>query len=194
MVEPAGNAHQPRRHRRRPPGSSVSGDERLQDVAAQLQHASQLDARRSARELARLERGSIGLADRFAGNGGTQVRLTLITGGVLSGTVAEVGADWVTISDGDAATLVRMDAVQIATGLSQRSRGADGFDRRSLRSVLSDWEENRRAVVVAAGVQTLRGRIAAVWADHLDLRGDQRGADLLAIPFSAIATVTSVSR
>lgn len=193
MVEPAGDAHQPRRHRR-PPGSSVSGDERLQDVAAQLQHASQLDARRSARELARLERGSIGLADRFAGNGGTQVRLTLITGGVLSGTVAEVGADWVTISDGDAATLVRMDAVQIATGLSQRSRGADGFDRRSLRSVLSDWEENRRVVVVAAGVQTLRGRIAAVWADHLDLRGDQRGADLLAIPFSAIATVTSVSR
>lgn len=142
------------------------------DLDAQLEAAERADRAAESAELRRLELSRVTLAERFGGGLGTVVALAVEGADVLTGELAQVGADWLLLDSGAGETLVALAAITSATGLAAGSAPpADEVDRRlGLGVVLRRLARDRAAVTVVARTGAVfTGTIDRVGADFLDL-------------------------
>ena len=170
------------------------------DAAAAAELAVEV-ADRTRREVGRLR-----LVDRLRAALGTRVVLRVRGAGVLTGTVADVGADWVLLAEPDGrGALVPLAGVLALSGVGSRSElpGSEGEveQRLDLRFALRRLVRDRTTVEVVLDDGTLvAGTFDRVAADHVDLA--QHGADearraravrqVLLLPLSALALVRPV--
>jgi hypothetical protein len=126
----------------------------------------------------RRERGAGGLYERLAAAGPAVVGLTLRTGVVLMGRVADVGDGWVLVGvPGGAVSLVPFGGLTAVTGLSARAAGEPMGRRFGLGYALRGLSRDRCVLTVMdiAGGQAT-GTIDAVGRDVIEL--SEHAADL----------------
>lgn len=171
----------------------------------EAQHASAEVAERHAEvaDRTRREVGTLRLVDRLRPARGAQLLLRVHGAGVLTGSVADVGADWVLVAEGHGrASLVPLSAVLVLSGVGGRSElpGGEGeVERRyDLRFALRALVRDRSTVeVVLSDGTVLTGTLDRVGADHVDLaqhdaeQARRAGAvrQMLLVPLSALALV-----
>jgi hypothetical protein len=157
----------------------------FEDLEGRLEHHEQQEVRAVSEDLARAERAQLTLADRLRG---AEER--------LSGTVQEVGAEWVGLRESRSAqrAVVPLGAIGIVEGLSSRARPAEESLRSplGLGSVLREIARDRSVVRLETTAGTVLGRIAAVGADALDVLSLPTG-ESSSVPGSARLTVTTAS-
>ena len=136
----------------------------------------------------------IGLERRLLGSEG-EVGLQLGDGGWTSGRVLDAGPGWVLLT-GSAGLqqLVPLAAVSAVRGLGPGSAPAPGpvAARRTLVLALRALADARLRVLVRTRTAVVRGDVARVGADHVDVRpdeGPQRGGVVLTVPFGALLVV-----
>jgi len=163
------------------------------DLEGQFAHHEQEEVRAVSEDLTRAELAQLTLADRFRGAEGH--RLTLHLGATLrvSGTVQEVGSDWVVLAEagGRRSAVVPLPGIAMIEGLPPRVRPAEESLRapRRLGSVLREIARDRSVVRVETAAGSVTGRIAAVGADAMDLRSLPTG-EPTSVPGSTRITVT----
>jgi hypothetical protein len=151
---------------------------RWQQLFADLE--ARFEAERVAAERAetssrtRHEVGAQRLADRLRGALGGPVVLLCRGAGSVSGTLSEVGTDWLLLDDAGREVLVATGAVRAVSGLGQRTAAPvdDGpvTRRLDLRRALRGLARDRAAVQVVLDEGTaLHGTIDRVGADYLEL-------------------------
>lgn len=176
-------------------------DDLFADLDAQVREDERRERDSEVADRTRRERAQVDLVGRLVANRGQDVSVRLRGGLVVSGSVSDVGADWVLLSDerGSTQSLVPVTGILSLSGMSLRSAPTGHVLRRfgvgvALRAVSRD-----RAAVTCydiAGGQ-LTGTIDVVGADALDLtfhpldlarRSGNVGA-ATTLPFAAIAAV-----
>ena len=154
-------------------------------------------------ERTRREVGRLRLVDRLRVAVGATVVLRLRGAGALTGTVADVGADWVLLAEPDGrAALVPLREVLALSGVGVRSDlpGSEGTveQRLDLRYALRRLVRDRAAVeVVLVDGTAVAGTLDRVAADHVDLaqhapdqaRRARAVQQVLLVPLSALALV-----
>jgi hypothetical protein len=170
------------------------------DAAAAAELASEL-ADRTRRELGRLR-----LVDRLRAAHGVRLVLRVRGAGVLTGTVADVGADWVLLEEPDGrGALVPLEGVLALSGVGSRSElpGSEGEveSRFDLRFALRRLVRDRSPVeVVLVDGTAVAGTLDRVAADHVDLaqhapeeaRRARAVRQVLLLPLNALAVVRPV--
>ncbi len=194
---------------RPPPGRGRMGRMRwsrlFDDLEAQLRAEERAELLADVAEHTRARRGQQGLTDRMAADLGRPLRLRVAAAGVLEGTLAELGADWLVLRvelPGARArsVLVPLAAVRAVWGLSGRADPHEGVAQRrlGLRHALRAISRDRAQVRLTdlEGGQ-LSGTIDRVGRDHVDLRevpedGTGRGrGHTVVMPLAALALVAS---
>lgn len=144
----------------------------------------------------RAEYARVGLASRLHAVAGRPVRLTLLGGLSLTGTVPRTGADWLLLTDTTGREwIVRQGALAVLQGASSRAvpDGALGVLRRlSLRSVLRRLaEEDADCLLHLVDGSRLEGRLLRLGEDFAEVRladgPSEPGYDL--VPLTALAAV-----
>jgi hypothetical protein len=155
--------------------SPVSGDTRWDrlfgDLEAVLESEDQAAFDADVADRARAEQAALTLADRLAGQVGGAVTCRLVEGEPVSGTVREVGAQWLML-DTPGPLLVPLAAVVAVSGLSRAASPADGalLRRLPLTVVLRGLARDRATVRIRLrGGVGAEGTIDRVAVDHLDL-------------------------
>jgi hypothetical protein len=184
---------------------------RWEQVFADLEgQAASAEAAELAAEVAdrtRREVGRLRLVDRLRAAHRAEVVVRVLGGVVLTGTVADVGADWVLLEQaGTRAALVPLDAVVALSGLGARTvlPGSEGEveQRLDLRYALRRLVRDRAAVeVVLSDGTAVTGTFDRVGADHADLaqhepeqaRRARAVRQVLLVPLGAIALVRLVA-
>lgn len=180
---------------------ALFADLEAQLAAVQAEERSGEVADRTRREVGRLR-----LVDRLRAARGVPVTMRVQGGGVLTGTVVDVGADWVLVEEPDGrAALVSLPAVVALSGLGSRSErpGSEGeVERRfDLRFAVRKLVRDRTPVEVALVDGTVvTGTFDRVAADHLDLaqhpltqaRRASAVRQVLLVPVGAVALVRPV--
>ena len=184
---------------------------RWQQLFADLQ--AQFEAEEAAAEQAesasrvRAEVGAVGIADRLRGALGLPVALACGGAGVVTGTLVEVGADWLLVEDdGARQCLVALAAVRSVSGLSRRTAVPENVGpvrgQLNLRRALRGLARDRSAVqIVLDDGGVLSGTLDRVGADYVELAehpGDlPRRAEVVqgvrAVVISRIAVVRTVT-
>lgn len=171
------------------------------DVAEAAELAAEV-ADRTRREVGRLR-----LVDRLRAATGAPVVLRVLGGAVVSGNVADVGADWVLVAQAGArAALVPLSAVVVLSSTGGRTHlpGSEGEveKRLDLRYALRRLVRDRAVVeVVLTDGTSLTGTLDRVAADHVDLAQHQpeqvRRAravrQVLLVPLTGLALVRLVA-
>lgn len=158
------------------------------DLSALAAADADLERDTEVAERTRVERASISLADRLRGATG-RVGLVLRGGAHPSGTVEDVGDGWVLVLGPRGESLVTLCAVLTVTGLGRAARFAGPLDERSITSVLRGWCRDRsEAALHLVDGTTVRGVVAAAYADHVDVT-TECGVPV-AVPLEAVAVVT----
>lgn len=187
-------------------GTGVDGDRwdaLFEDLEAEAAAQEAADLRAEVTERTRRELGSLRLIDRLRGAGGRTLHVDLRSGEVVTGLLADVGADWLLIRDGAGAALVALAQVISLRGLGPESAtpGSEGRVGAALdlRHPLRRLCRSRVAVLMTtAGGATVAGTIDRVGADFVDVaqhppdvprRADMR--QIRTIPVAAIALVRS---
>jgi hypothetical protein len=167
------------------------------DMESQLVAARSQSQAHDVAELTRAERASVHLVDRLRAAVGSDVRLTIRSGGVR-GTLREVGMAWVLVEDGRE-RLVPLLAVLTVGGLGDASAPPAGtvVRRLGLGHALRAIARDRGVVQLTMGESRLTGRIEAVGGDHVDLAlvhpdSARPTGDREVIPFAALDLVSSV--
>lgn len=151
---------------------------RWQQLFADLEarfDAEQVAAERvEASSRARHEVGRLRFVDRLGGAVGSPVVLLCRGAGQVSGTLIEVGSDWLLLDDSGREVLVATAAVRAVTGLGQRTAAAEDprsvAARLDLRRALRGLARDRAAVhVVLDEGASLHGTIDRVGADYVEL-------------------------
>ncbi|HOF63727.1 MAG TPA: hypothetical protein PLL54_05425 [Dermatophilaceae bacterium] len=176
-------------------------DRLFADLEAQLASDAQAALAGEIADRTRRERALVGLHDRLlAVTGRSDIAVCIAGLGVVQGSVADVGADWLLLRKApDRDHLVPFAAVVWAHGLSGRITPPSVVARSfgvgaALRALSRD-----RVVVTVAAVDGSRhtGTIDAVGADAIDLavhaadvpRRQQHVIDVRTMPFTAICAV-----
>lgn len=177
------------------------------DLQAQFEREESAGERAEAGSRARAEIGGLALLDRLRGGVGTRVSVTVRGAGQLGGTLAEVGADWMLLSDDlGSDVLVALAAVRTVTGLGRRT-GAPEVPalvrgRLDLRRALRALARDRATVlVVLDDGAVLVGTVDRVGSDYLELaehavdapRRAEAVHAVRAIVISAVAVVRTSS-
>src|SRR3712207_5533866 len=146
------------------------------DLQGQFEQAEGEEARAEWASRARAEVGAIRLTDRLGGSVGADVPLTCRGAGRVSGVLADVGVDWLLVTDERGRDqLVSAGAVRAVSGLGRWTVPAedDGTAVRArldLRRALRGLARDRSVVqVVLDEGSVLTGTIDRVGADYLDL-------------------------
>ncbi len=176
------------------------GDDMVAALEAELAAlaAADRDLERDAEvaERTRMERTAVSLRDRLRA-ASRPVEVATRDGSRHSGSVREVGADWVLLAPespgqrrGSAEHVVALPAVVALRGLGRATRPpASTLPPRPLASVLRAWCRDRSDVaVVLADGSVLTGLASAMFADHLEL--STGGGETVVVPTSAIAVVS----
>lgn len=164
----------------------------FEDLEGRFAHHEQQEMRAVSEDLTRAERAQLTLADRLRGAGAQLLTLHVGSGLRLSGTVDEIGADWVTLREGAGGqrTVVPLRAIVIVHGLPTRARLPEESLRSplGLGSILREIARDRSIVRLETLAGGVIGRIAAVGADTLDLQALPTGEPVL-VPGSERLTV-----
>ncbi|GAB3065554.1 hypothetical protein [Pedococcus soli] len=146
-------------------------DSLFDDLAAQWEAEERRELDAEVADRTRRERGVLGLYERLAAAGPSPVGLTLRTGLVVSGQVADVGDGWVLVgAPGGAVSLVPFAGVTAVTGLSSRAAGESVGRRFGLGYALRGLSRDRAVVaVIDAGGGQATGTIDGVGRDVLEL-------------------------
>lgn len=130
-------------------------------------------------DLARAERAQLALADRLRAVGGRTLTVHAGPALRLSGTVMDLGPDWLALRDASsgARIIVPLPAIALVEGLSDRARPSEQsqLSALGLGSVLRGIARDRRMVHLETTAGRLTGRIASVGADVLDLQQTPTG-------------------
>ena len=193
----------PRRYCDRPRLIAVRWDDLFADLEAQADALDRAARSGEVAERTRIELASIGMLDRLRPAEGSPVRLTLIGGASVSGTLERVGVDWLLVSEREAReVLVVLSAVRTVGGLG-RAAAAPGSAgvvaaRLTLRSALRGLARDRSGVALQLVDGTvLAATIDRVGNDFVEAArhpvGEERrqGAvrDVVLVPFASIAAV-----
>jgi len=177
-------------------------DRLFDDLQAQLDADGQRELDLEVSDRTRRERAQVGLHERLAAHRGLGVELRLAAGARVSGTVADVGSDWLLVQDrGDRGSLVPFGAIVAINGLGVRAAVGPGVamaKRFSLGFALRGLSRDRCVVSLTdIGGSATTGTIDAVGADALDLSVHpadvaRRAENIVArrvVPFTAIVVV-----
>lgn len=180
-------------------------DDLFRDLEAQLDAADRADLAAEVADRTRRELARVRLVDRLRAAVGAQLTVTVLGGSSVSGSLLDVGPDWLLVAEGAARqALVPSAAVLGVAGLPRRAAapGSEGSvaARLTLGFALRGVARDRSAVaLLLVSGDLLHGTIDSVGADFVDLshhsvgeprrRGDLIGAR--AVPVSAIAVVRS---
>ena len=146
-------------------------DDLFGDLAAQWEAEERRELDAEVADRTRRERGSLGLYERLAAAGPVAVGLTLRTGIVVTGRVADVGDGWVLVgTPGGPVSLVPFGGLTAVTGLSARAAGEPMGRRFGLGYALRGLSRDRSVLTVTdvAGGQAT-GTIDAVGRDLIEL-------------------------
>jgi hypothetical protein len=156
-------------------------------------------------ERTRLEYGSVELLERLAGAGGQPIRLHLLHGGVVSGTLRRLGPDWLLVTDAGAGELIiAADAVVAIEGLT-RSTGEQLTPveaRYDLRKLVRAVGRARSGVeLLLRSELQLSGTVDRVGADFLELaihapweaRRHTAVRSVVVVPLRGICSMRAVS-
>jgi hypothetical protein len=173
------------------------------DLEGQLDAEERRERDDEVAERTRRERALVTLPARLAAAVGGPVRLALMGGTALEGTLLDLGEDWVLVraaSEGRE-VLTPLAAVVSLRGLGAHSAPARSARRFGLGYALRALSRDRAtvAVALAGGGVPLLGTIDAVGADHLDLaehaeelpRRRENVRAVATVPFAALVSVTS---
>jgi hypothetical protein len=145
------------------------------DLEARFQAEQEAAERAEVASRTRFEVGALRLVDRLRGAEGAAVSLTCRGAGQVAGTLTEVGADWLLLTD-DAGRdcLVATSAVRAAGGLGRRTAVAQEAGavrvRLDLRRALRGLARDRAPVQVVLDEGTVvTGTIDRVGADYLEV-------------------------
>jgi len=144
------------------------------DLEARFEAEQEAAERAEASSRARHEVGALRLVDRLRGALGSPVVLLCRGAGQVSGTLSEVGTDWLLLDDGGREVLVATGPVRAISGLGRRTASPqqDGAVARrlDLRRALRGLARDRAAVqLVLDEGSVLHGAIDRVGADYLEL-------------------------
>jgi hypothetical protein len=170
------------------------------DLDARLEAEDELALGAEVADRTRRERAQLGLHERLAAARQTRLTVTVAGLGQVTGTVADVGADWVLLRPApERGVLVPFAAVRGIAGLAGRvgppSAVAKGF---TLGAALRAISRDRAvATLVTLEGQRLTGTIDAVGADALDLaehpgdlpRRAEHVTAVITVPLAAVAAV-----
>jgi hypothetical protein len=178
------------------------------DLSAQLDHAEADAERAEAASRARAEVGAVRLTDRLRGSEGSRLSLRCRGAGQLTGTLADLGADWLLIEDDLGAEVLVAAAALVAVGGLGRVTGApeEGAVRArlDLRWAVRALARDRAPVqMVLIDGGRLGGTVDRVGADFCELaehpvdavRRPSAVLGVQAVALSGIATIrTAVPR
>ena len=173
------------------------------DLEGQADAALRAEREAEVAERTRQEVGRLRLVDRLRAAHGSRLVLRVHGAGVLTGSVADVGADWVLLEEPDGrGALVPLAGVVALAGTGGRSElpGSEGAveKRLDLRYALRRLVRDRATVEVALSDGTVvSGTLDRVAADHVDLaqhdpdeaRRARAVRQVLLLPLGAIALV-----
>jgi hypothetical protein len=154
------------------------------DLEAQVMRSEREAFEDEVRERAGSERAAVTLGAVLAAVGGAPVRVTLVDGTRLDGTVTDCAAQWLHLADGPREWLVPASAIAALDGAPQGAPEPGIVSARltlghALRALADDGGE----VVVSTSGGQRRGPIAAVGADYVVVAGS-------VVPFAAILAVS----
>ena len=134
----------------------------FEDLEGRFAHHEQQEMRAVSEDLARAERAQLTLADRLRGAGTQLLTLHVGSGLRLSGSVDEIGADWVTLRDGPGGqrTVIPLGAIVLVHGLPTRARLPEEslLSPLGLGSVLREIARDRTIVRLETTVGGVIGR------------------------------------
>jgi hypothetical protein len=173
------------------------------DLLSQADAESRAELAGEVADRTRREIGRLRLVDRLRPALGAQVIVRSHGAGALTGTVADVGADWLLVAEPDGrAALVPLTAVMALTGVGGRSYVPESegeverrFDLRfALRALVRD---RAKVSITFVDGTSVTGTLDRVAADHVDLaqhEPDQarRAASVrqvLLVPLAALSVV-----
>jgi hypothetical protein len=144
------------------------------DLEARFEAEQEAAERAETSSRARHELGSLRFVDRLGGAVGSPVVLLCRGAGQLSGTLSEVGSDWLLLDDAGRELLVATAAVRAVSGLGRRTAAAEDVGpvaaRLDLRRALRGLARDRVTVQIVLDEGTsLHGTIDRVGADYVEL-------------------------
>lgn len=142
------------------------------DLEAQLESSTSAALASEVAERTRAEWAGVRLLDRVAAHLNRELTWFLADGEAVTGSVTELGADWVLLRAGARETLVPLGAVSAVSGLpaSVSDGQARPTRRLALSTVLRGLARDRAAVRLSlAGGGVLTGTVDRVGADHVDV-------------------------
>lgn len=144
------------------------------DLEARFDAEQEAVERAETSSRARHELGSLRFVERLGGAVGSPVVLLCRGAGQVSGTLSDVGRDWLLLDDGGRELLVATAAVRAVGGLGRRTAVAQGAgpvtSRLDLRRALRGLARDRASVQVLLDEGTsLHGTIDRVGADYVEL-------------------------
>lgn len=162
------------------------------DLEGRFAHQQDQEVRAVSEDLTRAEQARLTLADRLRGAGDHVLTVHLGPELRVSGTVHDVGAEWVSLAakSGVRTAVVPLAAVALVEGLPPRARPAEEALRSplGLGSVLREIARDRSVVRLETAAGVVIGRIAAVGADMVDVRTLPTG-ERTTVPGSSLITV-----
>jgi hypothetical protein len=144
------------------------------DLEARFEAEQEAAERAETSSRARYELGSLRFVDRLGGAVGSPVVLLCRGAGQVSGTLSEVGSDWLLLDDAGRELLVARSAVRAVGGLGRRTAAAEDTGpvagRLDLRRALRGLARDRATVQIVLDEGTsLHGTIDRVGADYVEL-------------------------
>jgi hypothetical protein len=169
------------------------------DLEGQWEAEARRDLDAEVADRTRRERAGVGLYERLAAAVGTPVALRLLAGPALTGTVSDVGQDWLLLEDEQGRpALVPLGAIASATGLGARASESALGKRFALGYALRGLSRDRAVVAVVDRTGAVAtGTIDAVGADCFDLsehapeepRRPENITGRRLVPFSAVVSL-----
>lgn len=175
-------------------------DDLLADLEAQARSQDDADRRAHDEELARADAASLTLSERLRSLGGADATVTVRGAGPVRGRIGAVGSSWIVVDDGRT-VLLRLGAVLTVRSHETVDMQADSR-RRQVPAVAARWglgavlrryaQERVDVAVVLVDGEMLRGVVASVGADHLELvETDRADRARHVVPLIAVAAVVS---
>jgi hypothetical protein len=185
----------------------VRWDDLFADLEAQAQALEVAERAAEVGERARIEFGATGMLQRLRAAIGAGLRIELLGGVAVSGTVQRVGVDWLLCDEGAGReALVPLHAVRMVQGLGRMSAtpGSEGAvaARLTIRSALRAIARDRSAVRLhTVDGAVLDATVDRVGADFVEVARHAAGEarrraevrDVVLVPLDAVAAVRRAS-
>ena len=168
-----GNRHEPTHQRRGPGEQQATLWQALADLSSRMDADMRAEAEAERRQLREGEQGAVSLAQRMRACRGHRVRLRLTGGEAVALRIRDNSEFWILGETSRGETLIPMSAIATIWSLPARASEWEGsvVSRLSLQSALRAIMQRGQRVVLTSAEEIFRGRLIAVGADWLDLRG-----------------------